>query len=317
MGGWRAQHMAWVGIDAGGTNIRIAWTDKTGNAGRLIVDAAVDGSPEPLRRIREALPDVADAVVAGITKITRDSVADQWRTALVAWFPDCPVAIVPDWRIAHEGAFDGTDGVLILAGTGSVAVGRRNGRFHRTGGRGWEYGDEGSGAHLTADAIRRTVRALDQQSPTTPLTTQLVGHVGIDEPAAFVEECRRRAVSDGRGFLVPFLAEMARAGDPEAIDLIRGAAGWLSRLGVSNASACGFPFEDPWTYSTLGGIFECGPWADEQLPILIQRRCPQARRLSPVCTAVDGALRMARHSLADCIPEGYDGGYVWTGIDRW
>src|ERR1700736_1868128 len=55
------------------------------------------------------------------------------------------VVVISDVEAAYLGALGGTAGVLLLAGTGSIALGRdRRGRFPRAGGLGPLLGDDGS-----------------------------------------------------------------------------------------------------------------------------------------------------------------------------
>lgn len=288
-----------VGIDAGGTKIRVAWRSADGQVAEYTLDAAADGGPAPLLAWKKNLPNAPRSVVAGITKFTRTGIADNWQKTLTDAFPGCRIQVLPDWRIAFEGALAGRDGVLVIAGTGSVAIGRRDGVLQRTGGRGWEYGDEGSGAHLTTEIIRRALRALDGMAPTTVLTNELARTIGQTEPAAFAETCRQRATVEGRGFLVPFLVQHALGNEPEAVDLFRGAAGWLARLCATNANRCGFPSDAPLPVHTVGGIFDCGPWARDPFPILLARRYPRSHIVDSVQKPVLGALALAEAALAD------------------
>lgn len=54
------------------------------------------------------------------------------------------VSYVHDSRIAHAGAFELGDGIVVIAGTGSVAYGRANGNEALVGGWGYLFGDCGS-----------------------------------------------------------------------------------------------------------------------------------------------------------------------------
>ncbi|HAZ08210.1 MAG TPA: hypothetical protein DCZ01_06760 [Elusimicrobia bacterium] len=68
------------------------------------------------------------------------------------------VRVVPDFEIAHLAAFGRGPGVLLAAGTGSVAFARgTDGRTTRAGGLGPLLGDEGSGFWLGREALRDPV----------------------------------------------------------------------------------------------------------------------------------------------------------------
>ena len=72
------------------------------------------------------------------------------------------VEVLSDAQIAHLGALGGGDGLLILAGTGSIVIGRDRGRrWTRAGGFGSLLGDEGSGFWLGRAWLRATTQGED------------------------------------------------------------------------------------------------------------------------------------------------------------
>ena len=63
---------------------------------------------------------------------------------------------------ALAGVFAGGEGVIVLAGTGSVACGETlDGRFARVGGHGYLFGDEGGGFAIARDALAAALWAED------------------------------------------------------------------------------------------------------------------------------------------------------------
>lgn len=69
---------------------------------------------------------------------------------------------VHDSEIAHAGALAGEPGIVVIAGTGSVALATDNvGRRLRFGGWGHLFGDEGSAFWLARNAISRAMRGQD------------------------------------------------------------------------------------------------------------------------------------------------------------
>jgi glucosamine kinase len=80
------------------------------------------------------------------------------RTRLRAWARR--VQVISDAEAAHAGALGGRDGILLLAGTGSLALGRdARGRWARAGGWGPLLGDEGSAFWLGREWLRSTMDA--------------------------------------------------------------------------------------------------------------------------------------------------------------
>lgn len=73
-----------------------------------------------------------------------------------------PLSMITDARIALEGAFNGGTGVVIIAGTGSMVIGKTSrGDIHTAGGWGRLLGDEGSGYFLGREAIVTLTQHLD------------------------------------------------------------------------------------------------------------------------------------------------------------
>src|SRR5690606_31065822 len=83
-------------------------------------------------------------------------------------------------------------GVVIIAGTGSIAYGvnARN-EAARAGGWGYILADEGSGYWLGRQALRAVVRAADGRGPATALTPLVLEFFGVSRPQALVREVYR------------------------------------------------------------------------------------------------------------------------------
>ena len=292
-----------IGIDAGGTSVRIAAADAV--TGEIIAEAQgaadADGGPDAAAHLWQFSKNEfvrageVVGVCAGITKITRAGVQRRWEEVLTGLFPGASVLVVPDYVAAFHGAMKEGKGIIVIAGTGSVAYGENGaGEAVRIGGRGWEYGDEGSGAHLTTEMVRRTLRALDGMDVQTPLRAAVCDHLGTSDPALLGEAARQRATDAGRGFLVPLILAQAQAGDREAKNLFVGAAGWLSALARAVHSRLGFAPEDAVPLSPLGGLGEAGELLTLPFAHLLTRHLPGTFLTAPDAPPVRGAVRLAQ-----------------------
>ena len=88
------------------------------------------------------------------------------QTRVKAAFPGFRlVRAANDATTACIGAHAGADGGLVIAGTGSAAIARVQGKETIIGGRGFALGDDGSGSHIGLDALRSTMRAFDGLQP--------------------------------------------------------------------------------------------------------------------------------------------------------
>jgi N-acetylglucosamine kinase len=273
-----------AGIDAGGTSVRVRIGDT-----ETYHDATDSGTPPDFptdSRVTSAC--------AGITKFTRTGIREAWEAALVARFPNARVTVVPDYVIAfHGGIGEHPAGIAVIAGTGSVVYGEdTSGNTVRVGGRGWEYGDEGSGTHLTTEVIRRTLRTLDGLDIATPLTEAVIAHLGTTEPAALAEVARQQATTVGRGFLVPLVLARAQAGDDEARNLFVGAAGWLAAYAKAACRRLNLTQDVP--VVPLGGLWEAGELLSVPFLTVLHRSIPGAILLPHTENALAGAMKLAQ-----------------------
>lgn len=92
--------------------------------------------------------------------------------------PESAIVITGDQDIALEGAFSGGDGILIIAGTGSICYGQYQGRRYRCGGYGHLLDDEGSGYAIGRDILREVIRIHDGRAEDSLLWPLVVNRLG-------------------------------------------------------------------------------------------------------------------------------------------
>jgi N-acetylglucosamine kinase-like BadF-type ATPase len=138
------------------------------------------------------------------------------------------VSVTTDAEAARHDAFGTGPGVLVIAGTGSIVVGAdADGRRVRVGGWGEVLGDPGSAHDLALRAVRAVAAADDGLGPSTRLTGELLGALGLERPEqliAWLAGADKRAVAA----LAPRVAELAAAGDPVARRVVDAAGAALS-----------------------------------------------------------------------------------------
>lgn len=169
----------YLGIDGGGTKTTCAVGDElhllaTATAGPSnIVRVGQAQARESLHQsVRQACAaaGIAPAQVAGTcvggSGAARPELAEIVRGCLAEILPS-PVDVVGDMQIALEAAFDAGPGVIVIAGTGSIAYGRdQQGRTARAGGWGFAIGDEGSAHWIGRAAVNAVLRASDPREGT-------------------------------------------------------------------------------------------------------------------------------------------------------
>ncbi len=89
------------------------------------------------------------------------------------------IHVETDVRIAIEAAFAGGAGIVLIGGTGSIALYRtEDEKFLRSGGWGFRIGDEGSGYAIARDGLNAVLRQHDGRTEKTLLTNKAFQHFG-------------------------------------------------------------------------------------------------------------------------------------------
>jgi glucosamine kinase len=178
-----------VGVDGGGSKTHVIVANGRGKQlAELTGDASAVRPGEALASaeiigalVRDALAsaeitDRPSVLVAGVAGTGREKDRKALLRALQGETLADEVTVVPDAEIALTDAF-GADGagILLVAGTGSVAFGRGpTGTFKRCGGWGPDCGDEGGGAWIGRRALSVVTSSTDEREPETRLVGALM-----------------------------------------------------------------------------------------------------------------------------------------------
>ena len=176
--------------------------------------AAIGGLLREALAVRPGPPAVRMGV--GAAGALADAGASARLAAILAETVGAPVAVASDVVTAHAGALRGGPGVLLIAGTGAVALGIDEHGARQADGWGPELGDLGSGSWLGREAGRAVLCARDGLGPETALTAALTAHIGAaDSPITWLAGdmpiARRLATA------ATLVLDLADAGDPVAV----------------------------------------------------------------------------------------------------
>ena len=236
-----------LGVDLGGSSIRAVLADEDGRllgqgraAGGSLRSSVGDPAGNLKLATRGALlgagltgHEVTAAAIgaAGAAEARGFEVAQLLARGLHQAGVAAPPIVVPDTEIAYRAVAEDGDGVLLLAGTGAIAVRHRDWvTAVRRDGLGWLLGDLGSGAWLGLAGLRAVAADLDERGPRTALTPALLARLDITaESAGDPRQGLIRAVDVMRpaqfAALSPLLAEHAE--DPVVAGLLDQAADLL------------------------------------------------------------------------------------------
>jgi len=99
--------------------------------------------------------------------------------------PPARVVVTGDERTALVGAFGRGSGIVVISGTGTIAVGRNAaGMEHRCAGWGWLLDGAGSAMDIGQDGLRLSLQMADGRRPEGPLRAALWQELGLEPSAA-------------------------------------------------------------------------------------------------------------------------------------
>jgi len=233
---------------------------------------------------------VARAVV-GVAGAGRDQEQSELAHALVTAGVARQVRVLPDGAVALATAFDDGPGILVNAGTGSVAYARDpSGALHRAGGYGWQLGDEGGGYWLGRRALEVAARAQDGRGEGSTLLARLLSALGLQQFDDLVRWTATATPSQVAA-LAPHVLNAAREGEVVARRAVDQAAAELVELVATLASA--FPGTGPIPVAVAGGLLlPHSPLA----AAFGQRLADEVKRARLVADRIDpalGALKLA------------------------
>ncbi len=262
-----------VGIEAAVTAVGAAFTEAIRQAGG-----------------EERRCQVAFVAMAGAA----NSVDPALVQALRSLFPARKVQVDGDIMAAFTGAFPHGNGLVVIAGTGSVAFGlAAGGERVQVGGWGYLLGDEGSGYAVGLDALRTVLGFYDGREKATTLAPALLDHLALSSPAALVRRVYTDRMSrDDIAAIAPFVAAHAAAGDTAAVRILWNAGGALADLaavGVERIIQSGIGAN----VALLGGLFAHIPMLTDAFHRHLRACLPDTKIVAPRFDAVGGAALLA------------------------
>jgi glucosamine kinase len=311
----------YLGVDGGGSKTMCA----VGDESSLL--ATVTAGPSNITRVgqthaRKALhvaildacakaniaPQQVQRACIGVAGAGREQIAGVVRKIVAEMIPG-EIDVVGDMQIALAAAFGAGPGVIVIAGTGSIAYGRdAQGRTARAGGWGFAISDEGSAHWIGRAAISALLRMIDQgidpstdgraTAEATPIFREMkaVGELhSLDELV--------RAANSNFDFarLFPAILTAAEAGDALAPRVLAQAGRELAQLagivvrrlfGETNRRLPGL------SLAMAGGVFRHSSEVRECFCNEVRKLDPHLELNSQVVEPVAGALQMARVGTA-------------------
>jgi N-acetylglucosamine kinase-like BadF-type ATPase len=268
-----------LGIDGGATKTEAVVADAEG---RLLGSGRAGPSSYHNAGVRSAVSNLRKSALAAckaagcelpkvsgscIGMASLDSRMDRTAVAQMLKRAGFPAAtfLTDDSTVALAGAFGGEPGVVVIAGTGSVARGLgHDGSRVRVGGHGYVLGDPGSAFDIGRRAIAAALDSYEGVGDRTDLLDAVMAGMGASEPAELIGLANRGAASVAKiASLSRAVSSSAGDGDAVAIRLLMEAGAELTSLAASaltllgrageglGVSPCGGVFDSPLVYSAF------------------------------------------------------------------
>ncbi len=222
-----------LGVDSGGSHVTADCYDEQGEVighgeagpGNIVLDL-----PQTLANIVSAIEEATatlpnkdwkcQRILIGTSGWESSQQQELFATEITSRLRDYTgqVSLTSDARLALLSALEGQDGLLAIAGTGSIVYAKNAGRLSRAGGWGWLLGDEGSAYQIAAEAVKAVLHANDQGQvhPLAPLVLSCFSASSIPELVAAFYQAPRPQIAGlakqlaGQADAAPIFAHQAK-----------------------------------------------------------------------------------------------------------
>ena len=303
-----------LGIDGGGTKTSCVIGDEkselgsgTAGASNVLRVGEAEARTSLLNAIQEACsaakidPGQITRCCVGVAGAARPEVASIVRKIL-AKIISGDVGIVGDMVIALHAAFGQGYGVVVIAGTGSIAYGRdARGQTARAGGWGFAVSDEGSGHWIGRAALMAALRAEDESVGSGALLLRAgMKAWNVETRDALVMKANTSPAAHFAA-LFPAVLIAADSGDELAGGILRRGGEELAALAKIVVGRL-FSGAGEVPVAMSGGVFRNSALVREAFCDELQQACPQVAIDGKIAEPVRGALDLARSGIKQQIP---------------
>ncbi len=295
-----------LGFDGGGTKTDCVLLDTNGN----VIGEGRGGPANPLRSgydgafssLREAAagaiavggirPAEISSVCAGLAGAGRRSVVRRMMVFLAEEFPAALTQVATDYEVALESAVGSAPGVVLIAGTGSVAYGRNAaGETARAGGYGPSLGDEGSAFEIGRRAVSAVAHSRDMDAPVTVMAEMISAALDCPDWDDLMLRIMKNP-DDVFPKLFPVVADAANVEDSAAKEIMFASAIGLGNLAMIVIRRLGMKGQQ-FPLVKCGGVFGRCHMLDSLLDSVLASGALRAKLLRLEISPAVGAARMA------------------------
>jgi N-acetylglucosamine kinase-like BadF-type ATPase len=308
---------AYLGIDGGGTRTRSLLVSESGdilgravagpsNVQQVSMDTLRGNLQELLDQTFTDLPNNIEYISScfGLAGAASAKNKDEIRDTLVSLTPvpsESPI-LTSDAHIALIGALANRPGLMLIAGTGSICLGRdADGRTHRTGGWGPMYDDLGSGSWIGQQAMQATFQESDGRRPTGPWQRNVLKRLRCNSMEELLCKVKTGEITNPHvAALAPMVIQLAQTGVSAADAILDRAIQELIRAVTvtHRKSKLG-----PAPLVLVGGLLEKSELFRERLTAELKTAAPEIQIQKSLMTPIVGAVVVACKKSNDGLPK--------------
>jgi len=215
-----------------------------------------------------------------------------------------------DAMLTLKGTAGHNNGVLIAAGTGSIACGiTQEGLETRVGGWGHRVGDEGSGYSIGKAAIAHILKSYDGREKPSGLATAILKELALADEDDLINWVYSSRFSVAQvAALTPTIIRLAEEGDQQGNKIIQHACRELGGMALTVIRKLGL-LNAEFSLILSGGVLK-NPLVHRLVIQLLTSTCPKLQVIAPSCQPICAALRYGLMTL------GIDKPTVLTQLSR-
>ncbi|MEP7213193.1 MAG: BadF/BadG/BcrA/BcrD ATPase family protein [Acidobacteriota bacterium] len=303
----RRSHRLFLGVDGGGTKSQIAIMNEAGK----VVGEGTAGPSNPLRvgvetavtNIVQAINEACDrdgisrgdiaAATLGLAGVRRADLRQRVRDSFVRRIGIRKTEVITDAEIALYGTTLGEPGLVVIAGTGSICLGKNaKGELAISGGWGPLAGDEGGGIGIAQQALHMVAKASDGRGVKTALSEKAAEYFRASGPENLIVAIYSPQIDNSRiaGF-ARLVVETALEGDKTAIAIMKdagcelglAAGAVITKLKLQNEKV---------PVGCVGSVFKAGKLLTAPLLEKVRTVAPKAFLKEPAMTPAAAAALM-------------------------
>jgi len=183
------------------------------------------------------------------------------------------------------------DGVVVICGTGTIAIAYRNGVSKRSSGWGPRLGDVGCGYDIGRRVLKAATFAHDGRGPKTAMLEKLLEHLKLEKAEDLIPWVYDKETFSWQKIasLAPIAQECAEKGDALAIRIFEKSAAGLANSIRASAEGMEFKEDEKFTIVYAGGLLSSGVLVPYLTPLL-QAKWKNATIVNPTVDPVFGAV---------------------------